>query len=95
MFNGLKVVACRSIKRYKSFWGRAVVDQVARLIGVLVSSKLAHRSRVIIIVVRDDHLFEQFELFDAGHELIDRLGLDRVLLICNSVCARAGKSVLA
>jgi hypothetical protein len=45
--------------------------------------------------VRDDHLVEQFELFDAGHELIGRLGLDRVLLICNSVSARAGKSVLA
>jgi hypothetical protein len=42
-----------------------------------------------------NHLVEQVELFDASHELIDRLGLDRVLLICNSVCARAGKSVLA
>jgi hypothetical protein len=50
---------------------------------------------VVVVVVRDDHLVEQVELFDAGHELIDRLGLDRVLLICNSVCARAGKSVLA
>ena len=47
---------------------------------------------VVVVVVRDDHLVEQVELFDAGHELIDRLGLD---LICNSVCARAGKSVLA
>ena len=64
------------------------MDQVARLIGILVSSKLAHRSRVIIIVVRNYQLVEQFELFDAGHELIDRLGLNRVLPICNSVCAR-------
>ena len=43
---------------------------------------------VVVVVVRDDHLVEQVELFDAGHELIDRLGLNRVLLICNSVCAR-------
>ena len=50
---------------------------------------------VVVVVVRDDHLVEQVELFDAGHELIDRLGLDRVLLICNSVCERAGKRVLA
>jgi hypothetical protein len=50
---------------------------------------------VIVVVVRDEHLVEQVELFDAGHELIDRLGLDRVLLICNSVCERAGKRVLA